>query len=74
MDEAAPQAAEETGSGSIDGMLATLDLLWEDLYLIGWDPERGWWATPRDRIGLLMTADSPDELSQMMTEESGTGR
>ena len=42
---------------------------WGDAYLVGHDDERGYWAARRDRIGGLLTALSPDELRQAITED-----
>ena len=42
---------------------------WDTAYLIGHDDERGYWAARRDRIGGLLTADTPDELRQAITED-----
>jgi hypothetical protein len=42
---------------------------WDTAYLIGYDDERGYWAARRDRIGGLLTAPTPDELRQAITED-----
>jgi hypothetical protein len=42
---------------------------WGDAYLIGHDDEHGYWAARRDRIGSLLTALTPDELRQAITED-----
>jgi hypothetical protein len=42
---------------------------WGDAYLIGHDDDRGYWAARRDRIGSLLTALTPDELRQAITED-----
>ena len=54
----------------VDGQaLEALRFGWGDAYEIGHDDERGYWAARRDRIGGLLTADTPDELRQAITED-----
>ncbi len=69
MDRAAAQAeavstAEELG-------LEVLRRYWGVLYQIGHDEERGWWAARRGRVGVLLTAASPEELSAAMAADYG---
>ena len=71
---AAPQAAGGMSAEDIAKVLDVLWLLWEDDYLIGFDDERGWWASRRGVVGHIMTADSPEELGQMIGDDFGTGR
>jgi len=42
---------------------------WDTAYRIGHDDEHGYWAARRDRIGGLLTAATPDELRQAITED-----
>ena len=51
-----------------------LRLLWDDEYLTGHDDEHGWWASRRGAVGHIMTADSPEELGRMISEDFGPGR
>jgi hypothetical protein len=45
MDEAAPQAAGGIYAEDTAKVLDAPRLLWEDDHLIGFDEERGWWAS-----------------------------
>jgi len=42
---------------------------WDTAYLIGHDDEHGYFASRRDKIGGLLTAATPDELRQAITED-----
>jgi hypothetical protein len=67
---AAEKPAEDGQLGGVDEeALEALRFGWGDAYLIGHDDERGYWAARRDRIGGLLTADSPDELRQAITDD-----
>ena len=65
MDEGVPQAAvvraawadEATGNA-----VAGLRHGWGEVYRIGWDATRGYWANRRDGVGGDITAEDPDEL------------
>jgi hypothetical protein len=74
MDEAAPQAAGGTGTEDIAKVLDVLLLLWEDEYLIGHNDDLGWWASRRGAVGHIITANSPEELGQMIGDDFGAGR
>ena len=74
MDEAARQAAGGTGTADIPKALDVLLLLWDDEYLIGHDDEHGWWASRRGVVGHILTANSPEELVQMLGDDFGPGR
>jgi len=74
MDRAAPQAAGGTGTEDIAKVLDVLRLLWDDEYLIGHNDEHGWWASRRGVIGHIMTANSPEELGEMLGDDFGPGR
>lgn len=73
-DEAATQAAGGTGTEETAKALDVLRLLWEDEYLVGHDDEHGWWASRRGVVGHIITANSPDELGQMIGDDFGPGR
>jgi hypothetical protein len=51
-----------------------LQLIWDDGYLIGHDDEHGWWASRRGVTGHIITANSPEELGQMLGDDFGPGR
>jgi hypothetical protein len=72
--EAAPQAAGGTGTEDVAKMLGVLRLLWNDGYLIGHDVDFGWWASRRGVIGHIMTANSPEDLGQMIGDDFEPGR
>jgi hypothetical protein len=74
MDEAAPQAAGGMSAEDIAKVLDVLRLLWDDEYLIGHDDTHGWWASRRGALGRIMTANSPEELGQMIGDDFGPGR
>jgi hypothetical protein len=73
MSEAAPQAAERLSAEEIEQALRALDMVWGDEYLLGYAPEKGFWAAPRGLIGKLFIAGSPGALGEMLTDEAGTG-
>ena len=72
MDEAAPQATAGAGTEEVVKALEVLRLLWQHNYLTGYDDEHGWWASRRGVIGHILTADSPEELGQMIGGDFGT--
>lgn len=74
MDQAAPQAAGGMSTEDTAKALDVLRLLCEDEYLVGFDDDHGWWASRRGAIGHIMTANSPDELGQMLGDDFGSGR
>jgi hypothetical protein len=74
MGEAAPQAAGGTGTEDIAKALDVLRLLWDDEYLTGHDDGAGWFASRRGVVEHIMTANSPDELDQMIGDDFGPGR
>lgn len=41
--------------------------------MFGYDDEHGWWVIKNGRIGSILTADNPEELSQMLTDAEGAG-
>jgi hypothetical protein len=51
--------------------LEALRLHWGEHYLIGHNPEIGWWAARRNVTGHLITAQGPDELHAAMAEDYG---
>jgi hypothetical protein len=73
MSEVAPQAAEGMTEDDAKA-LEVLRLFWEPEYSVGYDDEHGWWAARSGVIGHIITAAAPEELNEMMSEESGTGR
>ena len=74
MSEAAPQAAEGTGSEDVDQALGYLRLFWGDEFLIGHDAE-GYWATRHGDVGgRIMRADDPGMLGELMNDYAGTAR
>jgi hypothetical protein len=72
MDEAAPQAAAGADNDEVAKALEVLRLRWELDYLTGYDKEHGWWASRRGVIGHILTANSPEELGQMIDDDFGT--
>jgi hypothetical protein len=74
MDRAAPRAAGGMSAEEAAKVLDVLRLLWEDEYLVGFDDDHGWWASRRSSIGHIMTANSPEELGQMLGDDFGSGR
>lgn len=74
MDQAAPQAAGSMSAEDIAKVLDALRPLWEDEYLVGFDDDHGWWASRLGVIGHIMTANSPEELGQMLGDDFGSGR
>jgi DNA-binding CsgD family transcriptional regulator len=62
-----PQAAA-TATGQA---LEALQLDWAEHYLIGYNPEIGWWAARRHVTGHIITADGPDELRAAMADDYG---
>ena len=72
MNEAAPQAAAGADTDEVVKALEVLRLLWEHDYLTGYDDEHGWWASRRGVVGHILTADSPEELGQMISDDFGT--
>jgi hypothetical protein len=72
MDEAAPQAAGRLSAGEIKDALRALNMVWGDEYLIGHDPERGFWATPRG-VPTLFTAATPEELGNQLADAALAG-
>jgi hypothetical protein len=66
MDEAAPQAAAGADTEEVAKALEVLRLRGELDYLTGYDKEHGWWASRRGVIGHILTADSPEDLGQMI--------
>ena len=70
MSEAAPQAAE--GMSAEDAkLLGVLQMLWEDVYSVGYDQEHGWWASRDGVIGRILTAGSAEELGRALAEDRG---
>jgi hypothetical protein len=67
MDEAAPQAV--TGRTDGEQALEVLRREWGQWYRIGRDAVRGWWAQRRDGLGGDITAGTPDELRQSVSED-----
>jgi hypothetical protein len=51
----------------VDAQLEVLRTKWDAFYLVGFDRERGWWATRLGRIGSLLTAPRPGELDAAIT-------
>jgi hypothetical protein len=73
MEEAAPQAAE--GMSAEDArLLEVLQMLWDGVYSIGYDAERGWWATRDGVAGHIITARAPDELGKALADDYGDGQ
>lgn len=73
MSEAAPQAAE--GLSAEDArLLEVLRLLWDGIYTIGYDAEKGWWAIRDGVAGHLITATDAEELGKALAEEFGDGQ
>lgn len=64
--EAAVQPA--AGTAAVDAALDALELDYGRAYLIGYDPEHGYWAERRDRLGGLLETGTPDELRKAMAE------
>lgn len=73
MDEAAPQAADCTAGDGTRQALDTLRAVWGPEHMFGYDDEHGWWVIKNGRIGSILTADNPEELSQMLTDAEGAG-
>jgi hypothetical protein len=73
MDEAAPQAAVRLSAEEIEQALKALDMVWGDEYLLGYDPERGFWAARPGEIGPLFMAGTPEDLGKVLTDAAGTG-
>lgn len=73
MDQAAPQAADCTAGDGTRQALDALRAVWGDGYMFGHDPEHGWWVIKDGRIGSVLTANSPEELSQMLTDAEVAG-
>jgi hypothetical protein len=69
-DDAAPQAAEGMTATDIEQSLTALRMVWGDEYLLGHDPEKGFWATPHG-TPRLFTAYGPRELGEILTEDAG---
>jgi hypothetical protein len=44
-------------------------MVWGDEYLLGHDPEKGFWATPHG-TPRLFTAYGPRELGEILTEDA----
>lgn len=63
-----------TCAQDIAKVLEVLRLLWDDEYQIGHDDDLGWSASRRGVIGHLITANSPEELGQMIGDDFGPGR
>ena len=74
MDEAVPHPAEGMTAADIEHALDALEMVWGDEYKFGYDPEKGFWATRHGQIGALFTADDPEELGNMLADETGTGQ
>jgi hypothetical protein len=74
MDEAAPQAAEGMSREEILKALELLLMFWGDVYDIGHDDERGWWASRRGVIGHILIAADPAELGRMLGDDFGPGQ
>lgn len=70
MDEETPEEAKAAQAARV-AQLNVMWSVWEDLYLIGYTDEHGWWASRRGRIGHLLTADGPGELGQRLCEDFG---
>jgi hypothetical protein len=70
MEHAAGKPAEDKQPSGVDeDALEAIRFGWGDAYMIGHDDKHGYWAARRDRIGGLLTAPSPDELRQAITED-----
>jgi hypothetical protein len=67
MDEVAPRAAAVRTAD--DDALDALRLEWGQLYRIGCDAVRGWWAQRRDGLGGDIAAGTPDELRTAVSED-----
>lgn len=78
MEEAAPQAARRTTDGehavdlaAASQALGALRLAWSNVYMFGHD-EKGYWAARPDRPGTgILRADTPGELGNLLTGDSG---
>jgi hypothetical protein len=72
MGEAAPQAVAGMNAEEIRQALDTLQLVWGDEYMFGYDaehdPERPWWAIKNGNLGTLVSAATIQELNQVLTD------
>jgi hypothetical protein len=73
MEEAAARAAE--GLSAEDArLLEVRQMLWEDVYSIGCDPERGWWASRDGVAGHILDAADAEGLGRAIIEDFGDGQ
>lgn len=72
MDEAAIQAAPGMCPADVKA-LEVLRVKWGAYYAIGFDDERGWWASRHGRIGHIILAPSAEILDKEIREEYGPG-
>lgn len=73
MDEAAPAQAAVDMSPDDARALEVLRVIWGEYYAVGYDDERGWWASRHGRVGHIIVAPSAEILNKMIREEYGTG-
>lgn len=59
------------GATSAEEALEALRFDWGGFYAVGFDEERGWWASRPRVIGHLVTAIGPDELRAAMAQDFG---
>jgi hypothetical protein len=78
MDEAAPRAVEGMSAEEIQQALDTLQLLWGDEYMFGYDAEndaeRPWWVIKNGNLGTLVKAPTYQELNLLLTEAAESAR
>jgi hypothetical protein len=68
---AAPRAAEGLrGSEALRQALEALQAEWDSTHIGGYD-EHGYWAARRGQIGVLVRADTPGELRELLTADTG---
>ena len=73
MGEAAPQAADRL-SVEDARLLEVLRMLWDGVYTIGYDAEKGWWASRDGVAGHLITATDAEELGKALADDYGDSR
>ena len=73
-DAASPQAAGGMRAEDIAKALDLLWTLWDDAYSIGHDDSHGWWAARNGVPGRILTANSPEEMGRLLSDDFGPGR
>jgi hypothetical protein len=73
MDEAAPQAADGLSAEDAN-LLDVLQMLWDGVYSVGYDAEKGWWASRDGVAGHILIAADAEGLGSALGDDFGDGQ